>query len=484
MVSLLSSLRAFHAKRTAAMTMSMKLGIAFAAALLLGVLGLGVFSNQRARRQAIQSEPATLGLLSERLAGQVDTHLSTTRSLAQNLAHTRDAERFLAASPSAWPVAAFNDWLDLQAGMTPGAAAIFVMDPEGTCLASSNRAFIGKNFSFRTYFQEARAGRTNTSDWFLGAVTGTPRISSAAPIRTPEGIAGVLVVEYLVEGIETAIRGFGREGRTAVLMNRQGILLAHSHPGYAYHALEQLQAATLEELARNRQFLGRSIPVDPLSADLVTVFHRVLEEGTPHTVRYRLGETWKWGTLNPVKGQAWVVMVSVPEAEILFPTRALWRETILVGILSAGGAFLLALLLVRVLLRPLEALSASMATFGQGDITARAPQQPHRELDQVARTFNTMADTIQRHQGDLEALVHRRTQDLEQALADMKRLHGMIPICSYCKQIRDDSGSWWQLESYIQSHSEAEFSHGICPDCRQRHFPGVHSEPEAGPTGS
>jgi HAMP domain-containing protein len=148
-----------------------------------------------------------------------------------------------------------------------------------------------------------------------------------------------------------------------------------------------------------------------------------------------------------------------------------WKDTITMGILSAGGAFLLALGLVRLLLRPLRALSAAIAAFGQGDTTSRAPIQTHRELDDLAHTFNTMADTIQSHHENLEELVQQRTRDLEQALADMKSLEGMIPICSYCKQIRDDSGSWWQLESYIQTHSEAQFSHGICPDCRDRHFP-------------
>ncbi|HUJ17990.1 MAG TPA: response regulator [Nitrospirota bacterium] len=54
---------------------------------------------------------------------------------------------------------------------------------------------------------------------------------------------------------------------------------------------------------------------------------------------------------------------------------------------------------------------------------------------------------------------------LQNALATISTLHGILPICSSCKKIRDDKGSWQQIESYIREHSEAEFTHGICPDC-------------------
>lgn len=67
-----------------------------------------------------------------------------------------------------------------------------------------------------------------------------------------------------------------------------------------------------------------------------------------------------------------------------------------------------------------------------------------------------------REQRDLLA---RQKEQLEAALAQVKQLEGIIPICSYCKKIRDDHQSWHQLEDYISEHSEALFSHGICPEC-------------------
>ena len=55
--------------------------------------------------------------------------------------------------------------------------------------------------------------------------------------------------------------------------------------------------------------------------------------------------------------------------------------------------------------------------------------------------------------------------ELDKALNEINTLKGIIPICSYCHKIRDDEGAWSQLEAYLSTHSEAEFSHGICPTC-------------------
>jgi PleD family two-component response regulator len=63
--------------------------------------------------------------------------------------------------------------------------------------------------------------------------------------------------------------------------------------------------------------------------------------------------------------------------------------------------------------------------------------------------------------------------ELKQALSKIKQLSGLLPICSHCSKIRDEKGVWNRLETYIEAHSEADFSHSICPACAEKHFPGV-----------
>ena len=77
-----------------------------------------------------------------------------------------------------------------------------------------------------------------------------------------------------------------------------------------------------------------------------------------------------------------------------------------------------------------------------------------------------------RMEEEREELIH----GLQEALAKVKKLSGLLPICASCKKIRDDKGYWNQIESYIQEHSEADFSHGICPECARKLYPDLYKE--------
>lgn len=68
--------------------------------------------------------------------------------------------------------------------------------------------------------------------------------------------------------------------------------------------------------------------------------------------------------------------------------------------------------------------------------------------------------------------------ELKGALSRVKKLSGPLPICSSCKKIRDDNGYWNRVETYIQKHSDTEFTHGICPECAQKLYPDFFKMPE------
>lgn len=67
--------------------------------------------------------------------------------------------------------------------------------------------------------------------------------------------------------------------------------------------------------------------------------------------------------------------------------------------------------------------------------------------------------------------LRRTTRELAEALEELKTLHGLLPICSHCRSVRDDDGYWQDLQSYVSSHTEADFTHGICPACLKVHHP-------------
>ena len=70
--------------------------------------------------------------------------------------------------------------------------------------------------------------------------------------------------------------------------------------------------------------------------------------------------------------------------------------------------------------------------------------------------------------------LRRVSADLAEALTDIKTLHGLLPICSHCKGIRNDTGYWQSVECYVRAHSDADFSHGICPKCLKKHHPEIY----------
>ena len=80
-----------------------------------------------------------------------------------------------------------------------------------------------------------------------------------------------------------------------------------------------------------------------------------------------------------------------------------------------------------------------------------------------------MLDVTDRHRAEVEQ--GRLVQELQAALAKVKQLSGLLPICANCKRIRNDEGYWKQIEAFIASHSEATFSHGICPECLHQLYP-------------
>ena len=80
-----------------------------------------------------------------------------------------------------------------------------------------------------------------------------------------------------------------------------------------------------------------------------------------------------------------------------------------------------------------------------------------------------MRDITDRKAADAER--ERLIQELQDALARVKTLSGLLPVCASCRKIRDKQGAWHSLETYIRTHTEADFSHGICPDCRRKLYP-------------
>jgi len=91
--------------------------------------------------------------------------------------------------------------------------------------------------------------------------------------------------------------------------------------------------------------------------------------------------------------------------------------------------------------------------------------------DELLNVVHICRDITERKSIEIER--ENMVIELRTALADVKTLSGLLPICSVCKKIRDDKGYWNQIEAYIHKHSGTQFSHSICPDCAREYYPDL-----------
>jgi DNA-binding response OmpR family regulator len=124
-----------------------------------------------------------------------------------------------------------------------------------------------------------------------------------------------------------------------------------------------------------------------------------------------------------------------------------------------------------VFMTALDSVEDKLAGFSAGGVDYIT--KPFQQVEVLAR--------IRTH-----ITLRKRERELEQALAELKTLSGILPICACCKQIRDDQGYWQQVEDYISQHSQAMFSHGLCPDCYKKEmdsFLEMTGKAQANPQG-
>ena len=113
----------------------------------------------------------------------------------------------------------------------------------------------------------------------------------------------------------------------------------------------------------------------------------------------------------------------------------------------------------------IQVILSLIQDLASGDLEARGEKSERSdELDAVIEGLNMLGEELAQHTVSLtryEALV----QELRKALREVRNLTGLLPICAWCKKIRQDDGYWELIEIYITEHSDASFTHGVCPDC-------------------
>ena len=177
------------------------------------------------------------------------------------------------------------------------------------------------------------------------------------------------------------------------------------------------------------------------------------------------------------------IFAADPVEDFYGPVNKLKPYLIISGCLGSIFIALVLMFLVRRVMFPLKFLTEGVKQIGKGDLQTRISIHSNDEFKLLAQEFNNMAQNLQNitvSRDDLETEIiqkkklekekEKMIENLSKALDEIKTLKGIVPICSGCKKIRDDRGYWNQLESYIEKHSDASFSHGMCPGCLEKFY--------------
>jgi phosphoserine phosphatase RsbU/P len=203
-------------------------------------------------------------------------------------------------------------------------------------------------------------------------------------------------------------------------------------------------------------------------------------------------------------GLDWLVIIAIPEADLMGTAEANTRTTILVGLIILAGTLILGIKITQRITHPILQLNQATQEMSRGKWEKIETNTRLKEVRQLTNSFNQMArqlsetfETLEQRvrertnelagvnkQLQLEIAEHKKTEidrerliiELQKALENVKMLSGLLPMCANCKKIRDDDGNWHDVVAYVRDHSEAEFSHGICPDCMTKLYPEFYGD--------
>jgi HAMP domain-containing protein len=163
----------------------------------------------------------------------------------------------------------------------------------------------------------------------------------------------------------------------------------------------------------------------------------------------------------------WTLVITLPKKAALAPVLEMRNTVIIIIFVLALVALSVAYVLSRTITKPIILLSNAAAEVGRGNRNISVPISSEDEVGQLGQTFNLMVKSLEQTEMEREKLVG----ELRDAMATIKTLQGILPICSCCKKIRDAEGYWNHLETYISKHTDAVFSHGLCTDCAKKMYP-------------
>ncbi|EMS78440.1 signal transduction family protein [Desulfotignum phosphitoxidans DSM 13687] len=377
---------------------------------------------------------------------------------------------------------------------------VYLADKHGTLksLEQTVENYFPQNRSW--YKSAIEAKGPSWSPVYIWASQTNIGISAVLPVYNESETKGVLMSALTLDSISDYLRTFKKiYSEQIYIIDRSGMLIATS---------------TAEPLIINDKN-GKSTKLERVKAKEVT--NILIQQSTDYLLRrfsdfkqitINLNETIKIEKENYILnvfpfalegGIDWLGVIVTPVEKILAPVKASMQTTIWASLFILMCALSIGFFVTRFITRPIINLNKDITAFIPGKWGTIKNDSRFKEVYQLTASYNSMTRLLNEAFDSLEQKVEQRTielsrtnedlivqikerrqieqekekliSQLQKSLQQVKKLSGLLPICAHCKKIRDDKGYWNQIESYICERSEADFSHGICPECAKKLYP-------------
>lgn len=403
-----------------AWSIAAKVSAALLSAALIPMSFNTYYNLRRGLERVEASEYRKLELLATSAATRLDQLIIDFQSIAAQVATENNVVNFLAATTPKQR-AAFKP--SIQATLfnvfrsNSDYDAVYLMDTQGKCLASTDPSFIGKNYSFREYFRQAIGGNPYVSSILMGKTTQRAGLYLSHPVRNRDKIVGVAVIKIKEEDIAAVVNSLDLDPKSyAFLVDRIGVVISHPDKSVLYHSLADLSPETQKQIRIDQRYhLERieSLKLTKLAAAMIGAS----ETGHVNYYSPREEQNQRVG-FAPLEIVPWVLGVNKPETLFVAPLRYLiWQNSS--SLLAVGAiASIVAIILARSIAKPIRELTLAAEDIERGHFKDNRLIQFAKgrdDIGQLVKVFITMAHQVEMREQKLKNQVVELNFEIDEA---------------------------------------------------------------------
>jgi len=420
-----------------------KLIITFLALAIIPMSAIAYYNLTQSRDEVVQLAKENLIELSRSTTYPIEQLIAENQHTSATLAGDQLVAKFLAASEKERQALTSKVYKTLRnyADTHPEHDSPGLLDVNGIVVASLDDILVGKDRSFRDYFKASIQGRPYISDILVGRTTKRPGVFLTNPVISEEGeIVGVNLIWLKADAIWNIIDNVsvGKEG-IAYLVDQDGVIIAHPDRDLLYHSLGELTPEAVSTISSTIRFgtvKDTKTPVIPKTLGMDQLSDQLTKARGSGSYRYfsPLDNRYHVAGYTPLKTKPWTVVVDLPEARFLAPLERMrtvaWISVGLVAVIT----FIISILLVRGIVRPIRRLTDVAAAvehnqpFEPSDIEDLT--MGHDEVAHLGRVFGGMVLSLQNELKERKRAEEALRDSEEKYRSMMESMKAAVFICS------------------------------------------------------